>query len=383
MVYSLILFVFLKIFGGCESPTKSHQSGTAYSFPLDSPSIALHSISDTILFYERRLERLKDSSIALKNYSKQKGLSISDKEILLKQINGIATGEKIYKTRVDSLKNALKNQPQKPVATDKKIVDKPTQPADTPKDEQPFAPQFLKIENGAKRILLPENNLSYLVYVVDLNEYEVEINWADTSKYRRNYTSFGRLLNERYRDVKDKVKMMMNGGIFKVAREANTHSEPLGYYFEKGVEVCPINTTYPNNDNFYLKPNGVFYWSEKSAGIESTDSFLIKKSKLKYTNAVQSGPMLLINDKYHPAFKKGSQNVNIRNGVGVTKDGKRLVFAISEDPTNFYDFATLFRHFGCDDALYLDGAISRAYVPEKNRKELNGSFASIITVLKK
>ena len=47
-------------------------------------------------------------------------------------------------------------------------------------------------------------------------------------------------------------------------------------------------------------------------------------------------------------------------------DAQHLVFAISQQPINFYDFAQLFRdQLGCQDALYLDGSISSIDLPDQ------------------
>jgi uncharacterized protein YigE (DUF2233 family) len=79
--------------------------------------------------------------------------------------------------------------------------------------------------------------------------------------------------------------------------------------------------------------------------------------------ATQAGPMLVIAGQVHPAFREGSSNRFIRCGVGIAPN-QSVIFAISDQPVNFHDFAILFReHLGCRDALCLDGAISRFLTP--------------------
>ncbi|MBL4624331.1 MAG: phosphodiester glycosidase family protein [Flavobacteriales bacterium] len=80
-----------------------------------------------------------------------------------------------------------------------------------------------------------------------------------------------------------------------------------------------------------------------------------------------------------PEIYNGSKNQHIRNGVGILPDGK-LLFAISKETINFYDFATFFKQKGCKSALYLDGFVSRCYLPSKNWKQLDGNFGVIIAV---
>ena len=74
--------------------------------------------------------------------------------------------------------------------------------------------------------------------------------------------------------------------------------------------------------------------------------------------ATQSGPMLVIDGALHPRFLPGSDSLKVRNGVGVSADG-RVHFAISEGRVRFHDFGTLFRDvLDAPDALFLDGTIS-------------------------
>ena len=47
---------------------------------------------------------------------------------------------------------------------------------------------------------------------------------------------------------------------------------------------------------------------------------------------------------------------------------------------NFYNFAKYFKSLGCKNALYLDGFVSRTYLPEKQWKQTDGSFGVIIGV---
>ena len=80
--------------------------------------------------------------------------------------------------------------------------------------------------------------------------------------------------------------------------------------------------------------------------------------------------MLVIDGALHPRFLADSPSVNLRNGVGVSDDGQRAVFAISNDPVNFHLFSRLFREgLGLNNALFLDGSISRLHAPELGRSD--------------
>jgi uncharacterized protein YigE (DUF2233 family) len=141
---------------------------------------------------------------------------------------------------------------------------------------------------------------------------------------------------------------------------------PVGLYVEDGVEVSGIVTS-DGPGNFGLLPNGVFCIGE---GFRVVESRAFKKSRPNCRYATQSGPMLVIKGKLHPKLLPGSDSTYVRNGVGVSEDGTRAVFAISNDRVNFHSFARFFRdELGLPDALYFDGNISRLYAPGLDRHD--------------
>jgi uncharacterized protein YigE (DUF2233 family) len=141
---------------------------------------------------------------------------------------------------------------------------------------------------------------------------------------------------------------------------------PVGLYVEDGVEVSGIVTS-DGPGNFGLLPNGVFCIGD---GFRVIESRMFKKSRPDCRYATQSGPMLVINGKLHPKLLPGSDSLYVRNGVGVSEDGSRAIFAISNDAVNFHSFARLFRdELGLPDALYFDGNISRLYAPQLDRHD--------------
>jgi uncharacterized protein YigE (DUF2233 family) len=167
-----------------------------------------------------------------------------------------------------------------------------------------------------------------------------------------------------------KLTFAMNGGMYKP-----DHS-PQGLYVEKGNTLAPIDTS-SGKGNFYLKPNGIFLIREDgSASVCPTPEY---PSDAEVKFATQSGPLLLVHGNIHPAFRKGSTNLNIRNGVGILPDGK-VLFAMSKEEVNFFDFATFFLEKGCKDALYLDGFVSRLYAPSLGVEQLEGRFGVMIGV---
>ncbi|EEQ96572.1 phosphodiester glycosidase family protein [Brucella sp. ZJ1_1] len=150
---------------------------------------------------------------------------------------------------------------------------------------------------------------------------------------------------------------------------------PMGLHIEDGRELRPASKAAPARGsgpvpNFYKKPNGIFYLSDKGAGILPTDGFM--KQGMKPRLATQSGPMLVIGNKVNPIFIVGSTDRTRRSGVGICKGGV-IRFAVSEDAVNFHDFARLFRdHLHCPNALFLDGGGGAGiYVPALQRNDIS------------
>lgn len=171
-----------------------------------------------------------------------------------------------------------------------------------------------------------------------------------------------------------KLLFAMNGGMFQ------KDFSPLGLYIENRERINKLNTR-EGSGNFYLKPNGMFYIDTGGdAGISTTEDFLKDGVLIRY--ATQSGPMLVVDGKIHIAFKEGSANVNIRNGVGILPNGE-VLFAMSKTEVNFYDFAKYFKDKGCKNALYLDGFVSRAYAPPQQWEQTDGDFGVMIAVTNK
>lgn len=216
---------------------------------------------------------------------------------------------------------------------------------------------------------------SYMMCIVDPSLYEVEIFNIDEST-GEPYT-FRKLRELK----KDKLLFAMNGGMFQ------SNYAPEGLFISDGKVLSAINLRKDNNGNFYnLPPNGIFSIDFKgNPTVVESDKFT--SLKIKPRIATQSGPMLVIDSTFNKGFNKGSSNINIRNGVGINSQ-KQIVFVISEDPVNFYEFSELFRDkLNCNNALYLDGVVSEIYIPEMDeefsQKHQLGTFITVSKRLKK
>jgi uncharacterized protein YigE (DUF2233 family) len=207
----------------------------------------------------------------------------------------------------------------------------------------------------------------FISYTVDTKKQDLRLYWKDDKN-----EVFRSIENLKSWVEKNKKKLVfaMNGGMYK------TDNSPLGLYIEKQKVLSRLNKANASG-NFYLKPNGVFYIRTDNTPVICNTTSFNNDGKIKY--ATQSGPMLVIDGKIHPEFKKGSANVNIRNGVGILP-GNKVVFAMSKGLVNFYDFADYFKRLGCQNALYLDGFVSRTYLPEKSWIQTGGDFGVLIGV---
>lgn len=152
---------------------------------------------------------------------------------------------------------------------------------------------------------------------------------------------------------------------------------PKGLFIQGQKLITPLDTG-KGPGNFYLKPNGVFYLTTSGrARICTTRQF---RADPRIAYATQSGPLLVVDGQINPIFTPNSPNLVVRNGVGVLPNGETL-FAISREKISFYEFAAYFQSLGCRNALYLDGFVSRMYLPAQQWQQTDGDFGVIIGVV--
>lgn len=164
----------------------------------------------------------------------------------------------------------------------------------------------------------------------------------------------------------------MNAGMYHPDRS------PVGLYIEEGREVAPLVRA-AGPGNFGLVPNGVFCIQAEGFSVIETRAFAADPPACRF--ASQSGPMLVIGGALHPRFLPGSDSRYVRNGVGVSADGARAWFVISDGAVNFHSFARLFRDgLGLSDALYFDGNVSRLYAPDLGREDFGFPMGPIVAL---
>jgi uncharacterized protein YigE (DUF2233 family) len=162
----------------------------------------------------------------------------------------------------------------------------------------------------------------------------------------------------------------MNAGMYHEDRS------PVGLYVENGRELKKLSTA-DGRGNFSMKPNGVFYVTDHSAGVLETRAFARRRPHPAF--ATQSGPMLVIDGKLHPRFLPDSTSRYRRNGVGVKGDS--VIFVLADDPVTFHQFARVFRDvLKTPNALYLDGSICRLYAVDLGRNDFGLPLGPIVAV---
>ena len=223
-------------------------------------------------------------------------------------------------------------------------------------------------QNCAKTI---HESTSYVTCAFDLRQHDLRLFLNDASG--APYGSF-RALKADLASQGLSLPFAMNGGMYHRDRS------PVGYYVE-GRRKLNEAVTGPGPGNFHMRPNGIFFIEGDRAGVMESRAFLKRNRRPDY--ATQSGPMLVIEGKLHPRFVEGSDFKKRRNGVGMI-NRHTIVFAISEGPVSFHDFATLFRdQLACRNALFLDGTISSLHAPEIGRADFLWPVGPIIGVVER
>jgi prepilin-type processing-associated H-X9-DG protein len=230
-----------------------------------------------------------------------------------------------------------------------------------------LAPVGARADNGPCSPLRVED-ADYSICRFDVRRDDVRLYWKDADgKPYANFDALAQTLKAHGRVL----RFAMNAGMFE------TDLSPVGLFVEDGRRERPADTR-EGDSNFHLKPNGVFWIGNSSAGVTETSRYLANPPAVRF--ATQSGPMLVIDGRIHPKILPTGTSKKVRNGVCV-RDGTTATFAISETPVTFNAFARLFRDsLGCANALFLDGSVSSLYAPDLSRDDEFSPLGPIVGV---
>lgn len=241
---------------------------------------------------------------------------------------------------------------------------------------------FLIAATPLQAEVIQHRGTSFHVYRVDPDVDEAQLFLAAQKAKPNKFTDVQKRLEKDGR----RIKFLMNSGIF----EGNFM--PTGLHVSEGRTVTKLNLGEfvkewegQFTDNFFLKPNGVFFIREDgTAGVLESARYAAAKEAPRI--ATQSGPLLVQNSVIHPVLEADSTSSRLRNGVGVDKDGKVVFVCSVQDQkrgrSNLYHFAEFFRDvLNCPNALYLDGDISYVYIRgETGGIEDTNFFAGILAI---
>ena len=197
----------------------------------------------------------------------------------------------------------------------------------------------------------------YTFCTFDARRDEIRLYWKDSAgKPFGGFDALAQTLNAHGRAL----RFAMNAGMFEADQS------PVGLFVEDGKRKHRADTR-EGGSNFHLKPNGIFWIGEGTAGVAETSRYLANPPAARF--ATQSGPMLVIDGRIHPKILPTGTSEKIRNGVCV-RDGAIAIFAISDEPVTFHAFAVMFRDaLDCSNALFLDGSLSSLYSPDLGRDD--------------
>ena len=214
------------------------------------------------------------------------------------------------------------------------------------------------------------DGLSFAICEVDATTEDIRLFLNDdTGRPFGNFPAVDRALAQDGQTL----AFAMNAGMYHEDRA------PVGLYIEDGTETAGL-VTRAGPGNFGLLPNGVFCVQEGRALVIESLTFRDTAPDCRF--ASQSGPMLVIDGALHPRFLPDSTSRFVRNGVGTSADGTRVVFAISRQAVTFDQFGRLFRDgLKLPNALYFDGNVSRLYAPEIGRNDAGFRLGPIVGVV--
>lgn len=221
-----------------------------------------------------------------------------------------------------------------------------------------------KIPIGSLQIVTYNGN-KFFVYRLYRNSKKIHLEGYNL-KGKPLYSSLERFVKSALADSSIDLDFAINAGMY------HGDGTPVGIFTTDRKELYPIDTQYtnPNELNFYMQPNGVFFSYEQKPGrkvwnVMTTKEYVNFQKKNKIIDATQSGPMLISDCLINSAFGLKSVNKKIRNGVGASKDFVYLVMSFSE--INFFNMALFMKHLGVENGLYLDGVVSQFYYHPKRK----------------
>ena len=239
---------------------------------------------------------------------------------------------------------------------------------ETAQQDAPAPSIATQVESPCRSVIFENTSLTHCLAVPSRHRITMRL-------ARRNGENIRSLDNLSEEVSVGSVAFAVNGGMFDDA------GDPVGYYVENSQRLQTLNTA-DGEGNFHMKPNGVFFGSDGSWEIRTSEDFLANVSD-RPQFGTQSGPMLVVGGKLHPDIARDGESRLVRNGVGVDTQG-RAHFVISNAPVSFGKLARFFKdELDTPNALFLDGNVSALWVPATGRVDTGNALGPFIVVEKK
>jgi uncharacterized protein YigE (DUF2233 family) len=129
---------------------------------------------------------------------------------------------------------------------------------------------------------------------------------------------------------------------------------PPGLIIDKGRILKPLNFKRGKGNFYEPSPNGVFYIGKNTIGIIESKKFQINND-IEF--AIQTGPMMIIDDAINHGFDELSDNRHVRSAIGISGDANKreIVFVTSINPVNFHEISNFMKIKQlCNNALHLE-----------------------------
>ena len=214
---------------------------------------------------------------------------------------------------------------------------------------------------------------SALIARIQLNDGGPQLNlyWKDeTGKALKTFEALQNWLHSQNKSL----LFAANAGIYR----DNPTFAPVGLHVEKGSVRSRLSfATGCGNFCWY---SGVFFIEENGAYLKSREEVRARDfSSAKL--ALQSGPLLMRTGTLQGTWSSASYNLN-RSAVCTTSRAGEVLMILVMDATNLKDFFSALKQAGCQDALFLDGAVS-AFYDGKQRKRFGDpdeSYAGMLAM---
>ena len=171
-----------------------------------------------------------------------------------------------------------------------------------------------------------------------------------------------------------RLRFAMNAGMY------GEDGNPIGLYVEGGRERHAINRR-RGPGNFHMLPNGVFTVAADGRVAVTPSTRYDPAARPRW--ATQSGPMLVIDGRLHPAIQDNGPSLHVRNGVGVDS-ADTAWFIISDVAVSFGRMARFFRDvLHCRNALYLDGSVSSLWDRPVGRRDTYSRLGPLVAIFER